>query len=76
MCGRGTIADKEYERPEIGDLVYVLEGIRHETGIIVSIEGSIYHKHIEDWFYYILMDNGDIKKKRGWRVEKVKFLED
>ena len=35
-----------------------------------------YHKHIEDWFYYILMENGDIKKRRGWRVEKVEFLND
>ena len=76
MCGRKTIAGKKYERPEIGDLVYVIEGIRHNTGIVVSIEGTIYHKHIEDWFYYILMEDGEIKKRRGWRVEKVEFLND
>tara|TARA_B100000242_G_C42820440_1_gene381286 strand:- start:16 stop:180 length:165 start_codon:yes stop_codon:yes gene_type:complete len=49
----------------------VLEGIRHQTGLVVRVEGSIWHKHIEDWTYYILMEDGKIRKLRGWRVEKV-----
>jgi len=53
-----------------------MEGIKHETGIVVSIDGTIWHKHIEDWFYYILMANGKIKKLRGWRVEKVESIKD
>ncbi len=56
--------------------MYVLDGIRHMTGIVVKIEGSIWHKHIEDWSYHILMENGDIKKMRGWRVEKVEQIDD
>ena len=56
--------------------MYVLDGIRHMTGIVIKIEGSIWHKHIEDWSYHILMENGDIKKMRGWRVEKVEQIDD
>ena len=71
MCGRGKIEDRSYIRPELGDLVYVLEGIRTKTGIVVGVDGSIWHKHIGDWSYYILVEDGCIKKLRGWRVEKI-----
>ena len=74
--GRRTIDNKEYYRPEIGDLVYVLEGIRHKTGIVIAVDGSLWHKHIQDWFYYILMENGTIEKRRGWRVERIQPIKD
>lgn len=52
--------------------MYVLVGTKHKIGLIVSIDGSLWHKHIEDWLYYVLMPNGEILKLRGWRVEKVR----
>lgn len=52
--------------------MYVLEGTRHVVGLVVAIDGSPWHKHIQDWKYYILMPDGKIKKLRGWRVEKIK----
>ncbi len=48
-----------------------MEGIKHELGIVVALDGSVWHKHIQDWSYYILMPNNKIIKKRGWRVERV-----
>jgi len=76
LCGRGKIASKSYSRPETGDLVYVLEGIRHKTGLVISVSGTPWHKHIEDWMYYILMEDGTIKKMRGWRVERIQSSKD
>ena len=43
-------------------MVYVLEGINLNVGLVVNIQGSIYHKHIEDWYYYILMSDNKVIK--------------
>ena len=74
MCGRRKIGEKLYERPAVGDLVYILDGIRHKTGLVINVSGSIWHKHIEDWEYTILVDDGTVKKMRGWRVERIRAI--
>ena len=73
MCGRGKIDNKNHlGRPSVGDLVYVTKGIRHKIGIVVSVDATIWHKHVQDWYYYIMIPNSNIIKERGWNVEKIK----
>lgn len=74
--GRGIIKSWIYNDPKMGDLVYVLEGSKHEIGLVIAIDGSPWHKHIQDWQYYILMPDGNIRKLRGWRVERIGSCED
>tara|TARA_B100000282_G_C31577239_1_gene419379 strand:- start:495 stop:671 length:177 start_codon:yes stop_codon:yes gene_type:complete len=56
-------------------LVWIIEGCHHKIGVVVSIDGSPWHKHIQDWSYYILTEEGFIVKKRGWRVETIQGCE-
>mgnify|MGYP003630569295 CR=1 FL=1 len=74
--GIRLIKIKKYNNPKLGDLVYVLEGNKYEIGIVVAIDGSLWHKHIQDWSYYILVPSGKIKKIKGSRVEKIRFSKD
>ena len=74
--GRRDIKSWSYNEVNLGDLVYVLEGTRHEIGLVVGIKGTPWHKHIRDWQYYILMPDGTIRNLRGWRVERIRGGQD
>ena len=73
MCGRRKIENiSRADQPVVGDLVYVTKGIRHKIGIIIAVDATIWHKHIQDWYYYIMIPDSSIIKQRGWNVEKIK----
>ena len=56
--------------PYAGDLVWVLDGARTMLGIILEVDGSIYHATHRD-FRYILLVEGSIRKYNGWRLELI-----
>ena len=64
-------AEIRQEVLQIGDLIYILDGARNITGLIVGLAyGTPYHQWERDWAWFVLVE-GDIRKYKGWRLQRI-----